>query len=47
MSKPLIGNSPRIPPASKGTTIAWASTTAHVDQKADNKLKRTLETEDK
>jgi hypothetical protein len=46
-SKPPIDNSPRIPPASKGTNIALASTPAPTNQKVDNKLKGTLETEDK
>jgi hypothetical protein len=47
VSKPSIDNSPWIPPASKGTTIALASTPVPTDQKADNKLKGTLEIEDK
>jgi hypothetical protein len=47
MSKPLIGSSPRIPPASKGTNVASASTPVPTDQKVDNKLKGTLEVEDK
>jgi hypothetical protein len=46
-SKPPISSSPRIPPASKGTNIASPSTPAPTDQKVDNKLKATLETEDK
>jgi hypothetical protein len=46
-SKPLIGNTPLIPPTSKGTNIALASIPAPTDQKVDNKLKGTLETEDK
>jgi hypothetical protein len=46
MSKPPIGNSPQLPPASKGTNVASGSTSMSVDQKADNKLKGTLETED-
>jgi hypothetical protein len=46
-SKPPIGNSPWIPPASKGTIIASASTPAPADQKVDNKLKGTMGAEDK
>jgi hypothetical protein len=46
-SKPLIGNSPHIPPASKDTNIASSSTPAPANQKVDNKLKGTMETEDK
>jgi hypothetical protein len=46
-SKPPIGSSPRIPPASKGTNVALASTPAPTDQKVDIKLKETLETKDK
>jgi hypothetical protein len=46
-SKPPIGNSPRLLPSSKGTNIALGSTPALVDQKADNKLKGTMETKDK
>jgi hypothetical protein len=46
-SKPPIGNSPRVPPASKGTNIASASVQTPVDQKGDNKLKGTLEIEGK
>jgi hypothetical protein len=46
-SKTLISNSPRIPRASKGANIASVSIPAPTDQKVDNKLKGTLETEDK
>jgi hypothetical protein len=46
-SKAPIGNSPRVPPASKGITIASASTPTPADQKADAKLKGTLGEEDK
>jgi hypothetical protein len=46
-SKPPIGNSPQIPPVSKGTNIASVSMPSPVDLKVDNKLKGTLETEDK
>jgi hypothetical protein len=46
-SKPPISNSPRIPPASKGTNIASASTPSSADQKVDNKLKGTMETKGK
>jgi hypothetical protein len=46
-SKPPIDSSQRIPPASKGTNVASASTLAPTDQKVDNKLKGTLEIEDK
>jgi hypothetical protein len=46
-SKPPIDNSPRIPPASKGTNVASVSTEVPTDQKVDNKLKGTLETKDK
>jgi hypothetical protein len=45
-SQPSIGNSPRIPPASKGTNIASTSTPMPADNKVDNKLKGTLETKD-
>jgi hypothetical protein len=47
MSKPLINNSPQMPPASKGTNIAPTSIPMPTNQKVDNKLKETLETEDK
>jgi hypothetical protein len=46
-SKPPIDNSPRIPPVSKGTNIASASTPVPTNQMVDNKLKGTLETKDK
>jgi hypothetical protein len=46
-SKPPISNSPRIPPASKGTNIASTSIPVPTNQKVDNKLKGTLEIEDK
>jgi hypothetical protein len=46
-SKPPIDNSSWIPPASKGTNVALASTPAPADQKVDNKLKGTFEAEDK
>jgi hypothetical protein len=45
--KPPIDNTPRAPPASKGTNIAYASTPAPADQKVNNKLKGTAGTEDK
>jgi hypothetical protein len=37
----------RVPPTSKGTNIASASTPSPSDQKVDNMLKGTMETEDK
>jgi hypothetical protein len=46
-SKPPISDSPRLPPASRGTHIASGSTPSPADQKADNKLKGTAGTEDK
>jgi hypothetical protein len=46
-SKSPISNTPRGPPASKGTNIASVSTPSPVDQKANNKLKGTMGTEDK
>jgi hypothetical protein len=46
-SKPPISNSPRIPPAPKGTNTASTSTHVPTDQKVDNKMKGTLETENK
>jgi hypothetical protein len=46
-SKPPIDNSPQIPPASKGTTIASTSTLVLADHKADTKVKGTLGAEDK
>jgi hypothetical protein len=45
--KPPIGCTPQVPPASKGTNIASASTPAPVDQKTNNKLKGTAGLEDK
>jgi hypothetical protein len=47
VSKPPIGSSLRIPPASKGTNVALASIPVPTNQKVDNKLKETLETQDK
>jgi hypothetical protein len=46
-SKPPIDSSPQIPPTSKGTTIASASTPVLADHKADTKVKGTLGAEDK
>jgi hypothetical protein len=45
-SKPPISNTPRAPPASKGTNIASVSTPLPVDQKVGIKLKGTMETKD-
>jgi hypothetical protein len=47
VSKTPIDNSPQIPLASKGTNIASASAPSPANTKADNKLKGTMETEDK
>jgi hypothetical protein len=46
-SKPPFGSSPWIPPTSKGTNVALDSTLAPTNQKVDNKLKGTLEIEEK
>jgi hypothetical protein len=46
-SKPPISNSPWFPPASKDTNISSASILVPTNQKVDNKLKGTLQTEDK
>jgi hypothetical protein len=43
VSKPPIGSSPQMPPASKGTNVTSASTLVPINQKVDNKLKGTLE----
>jgi hypothetical protein len=46
-SKSPTGNTPHAPPASKGTNITLGSTLSPADQKADNKLKGIVGTEDK
>jgi hypothetical protein len=47
VSMSLIGSSPWIPPTSKFTNIASASTPPPADQKVDNKLQGGMGTEDK